>query len=170
MRAKQQGFTLVELMVSIAIAAVLAAMAAPSFSTFVSKGRADSASKQLFSDLNAARVEAIKRNRRVLVCPSPTTSTITTCASGNSWNNGWILCVDGDSDGTCDSITDATDPNYPNPFAVRSALSSAVTVTGTANPITFRPDGSGVVAVLTVVSGSTNKTVGVAPTGFVTQN
>jgi type IV fimbrial biogenesis protein FimT len=170
MQARQQGFTMVELMVSVSIAAILAVMAAPSFSSFISKGRADSASKQMFSDLNMARVESIKRNRRVLVCPSPNTSTITGCATGNSWANGWVMCVDGDNDGVCDSITATTDPNYPNPFAIRSPMSSGITMTGTANPITFKPDGSGVLASLSIVSGSTTKTVSVATAGFVTQN
>lgn len=170
MIAKQRGFTLVELLVAVAITAILAVMAAPSFSSFVSKGRADSASQQLFSDLNAARVEAIKRNRRVLVCPSPNTPTVNSCAAGNNWSNGWVLCVDADSDGTCDNITATSDPNFPNPFFIRSALNSTLSVTATANPITFRPDGSGVATVLSVIAGSTTKTVSVATTGFVTVN
>lgn len=170
MKKNQQGFTLVELMVTVSIVGILAFLAAPSFSSFVTKGRADSVTQQLFSDLNAARMESIKRNRRVLVCPSANTTTVTTCAAGSSWNNGWILCIDGNIDGVCDSITSLTDPNYPNPFTIRSALNSQIVVTGSVNPITFKPDGSAIAASLSVVAGSTTKTVSVATSGSISQN
>lgn len=172
MQAKQRGFSLIELLVTISIVAILAALVAPSFTNILAKQRVNSASSQLFSDLNLARIESIKRNRHVLACPSNTAGT--GCLTGtNTWTQGWLVCVDADSDGTCDSITNTTDPNYPNPFSKRSALTGNVSVTGTVNPIVFKPDGSSILATLTVASsttGTTSKTVTVATSGYVSNH
>lgn len=168
MTARQRGFTLIELLVTISIAAILAAVAAPSFTNIVAKQRVSSASSELFSALNLARMEAIKRNRHILVCPINTAGT--GCLTGNTWTQGWTVCVDGDSDGTCDTITNASDPNYPNPFNRHSALSGNVTVTGTVNPVVFKPDGSSVATSLTIATSTTgvsSKTVAVQTSGYV---
>jgi type IV fimbrial biogenesis protein FimT len=171
MHTSQKGFTLVELLITISIAAILAALAAPSFSTFVAKQRVSSSASEVFSALNLARMEAIKRNRHVLVCPINIAGT--DCLTGNNWTQGWLVCVDADSDGTCDTITNASDPNYPNPFAKHSALTGDSTVTGTVNPVVFKPDGSSAAVTLTVASGATGvtpKTVTVATSGYVSNH
>lgn len=168
MHASQKGFTLVELLITISVAAILAALAAPSFKGFVAKQGVSSASNEIFSALNLARMEAVKRNRHVLVCPS--NSAGTGCLTGNIWTQGWLVCVDADSNNTCDTITNTSDPNYPNPFNKHSPLSGDVTVTGTVNPVIFRPDGSSVAISLTVASSTTgvsSKTVAVATSGYV---
>jgi type IV fimbrial biogenesis protein FimT len=70
MQPKQQqtGLTMVELMIVVTITAILAGLAAPAFIELINNTRMTSTMSQLTSDLNRARSEAIKRNRRMLVC------------------------------------------------------------------------------------------------------
>ena len=65
---------MVELMIVVAIAAILATIAVPSFSDFINNTRLTSTMTQLTGDLNRARSEAIKRNSWVLVCARSTTT------------------------------------------------------------------------------------------------
>jgi type IV fimbrial biogenesis protein FimT len=137
--AHSKGFTLIELLVTIAIVAVLAAVAGPSLSGFVDSTRLSSAATLLLGDLNRARSEAIKRNQRVLVCVSNATGS--DCASSSTtWASGWLVCVDSDSNGSCDTGT-ATEPN---PFVLRAASSGGLVIsTATASSsVRFNPDGT----------------------------
>lgn len=84
-RSRAAGFTILELMTVVAVAAILAAVAAPSFSTFIDNQRLRNASFDLVSDLLLARSEALSRQRPVVVTP-------TTNASG--WSDGWTLNQD----------------------------------------------------------------------------
>lgn len=170
MQSKRQiGVTMVELMIVIAIAAILASIAAPSFSDFIDNTRLTSTMSQLTADLNRARSEAIKRNQRVLLCIR--NSTGTDCATtGTDWQNGWLVCYDTNSDNLCDA-TSSTDPN---PIAVHQALPSTLTLTGQ-NVIRFNPNGtqgSGGTATLTLDGtwpDAQAKTANIAVTGNISK-
>lgn len=97
----QRGFTLVELVVTVALVAVLANLALPDFSETLRQWRRDSATRALSSDLQLARTESIKSSRRITMCPS---TNGTSCSATNEWRNGWILFVD---DGVTDLAYDA---------------------------------------------------------------
>ena len=62
------GFTLVELMVTVAVAAILLAIATPSFTSIINSNRLASAANELVATLQSARMEAVRSNRRVNVC------------------------------------------------------------------------------------------------------
>jgi type IV fimbrial biogenesis protein FimT len=94
MRAR--GFTLVELMVTIGVAAIVIGLAVPSFVTTIRESQMTAASNDLVSTFQLARSEAIKRNLPVTVCrtsgfndPAPA------CGTGEGWHEGWIAFVDG---------------------------------------------------------------------------
>jgi type IV fimbrial biogenesis protein FimT len=82
------GFTLVELMVVIVIAATLMALGVPSYRYVTNSNRASSEVNGLLGDLQFARAEALKEGQTVTVCPS---TNGTTCAVTNVWNTGWIV-------------------------------------------------------------------------------
>jgi len=95
----ETGFTLIELIITVVVAAVLASIAIPSFNNFVREERITSLANEILTSLVYARTEAIKRNRRVTMCKSadpaaaqPTCDT----AANTTWNEGWIIFVDGE--------------------------------------------------------------------------
>lgn len=83
-----RGFTLIELMVAVAIVAILSAVAAPSFSDMMIRSAIRSASSDLGADINTARAEAIRVGGRVSVCPR-SAPTAMTC--GSDWRQGWLV-------------------------------------------------------------------------------
>jgi type IV fimbrial biogenesis protein FimT len=97
------GFTLVELMITVAIVGILAAIAAPSFQDMLNQTRASSLANELAASLNLARSEAIKRGTQVTVCKSGNiTAASPTCSTTASWQDGWLIFVDTGTSGTFD--------------------------------------------------------------------
>ncbi|MGY8565202.1 GspH/FimT family protein [Paracidovorax citrulli] len=84
-----RGMTLLELSVTLAIAALLCLLALPSFSDALGRWRADMLRMQLVSVFNSARSTAITRHAPVAVCPSDDG---TRC--GSDWSRGWLILLD----------------------------------------------------------------------------
>jgi type IV fimbrial biogenesis protein FimT len=82
------GFTLIELMIGIAIAAIILTLGIPSFSEVIRNNRIAVQSNELVSALHLARSEAIKRSATVRVCSSTDGAT---CANNASWATGWVV-------------------------------------------------------------------------------
>jgi type IV fimbrial biogenesis protein FimT len=80
---QSRGFTLFELMVVVAVIAILSAIAAPSFTTFIATQRLRNASFDLVSDLLLARSAALNQQADVVITPST--------ISGGEWSNGWTI-------------------------------------------------------------------------------
>ncbi|MDB5762387.1 MAG: methylation [Herminiimonas sp.] len=85
-----RGFTLIELMVVIAVTAILLATAAPSFNDIVLGNKLGSYANNLVASASLARSEAIKRNTAVTLCVS---SDGTSCTTTGGWEQGWIVLV-----------------------------------------------------------------------------
>src|SRR5262245_9708139 len=93
------GMSIIELMLTIAIVAVLAAIATPSFTTVIQNSRVRSQSSDLMSNLAIARAEAAKRGVRVTLCTSTTWQNASpSCTAGalgaNDWASGYIVFAD----------------------------------------------------------------------------
>jgi type IV fimbrial biogenesis protein FimT len=119
------GFTLIELIVTMAIAGILTAMAVPAFNSFVLNDRDIAQANSLVASFNYARSEAIKRDLQggIMVCPSVNA---TTCGGAN-WAGGWIVV---------DTLGDPPLQTVP-----ALAGSNTLTVTGSATGITFQSSG-----------------------------
>lgn len=87
----QIGFTLVELMIALVMAAVLLGVGVPAMTDFMRSNRMISITNDLVTALQFARSEAVKRNNPVTVCIS---SNGTACTGGANWENGWIVFND----------------------------------------------------------------------------
>ena len=132
----QRGVTLIELMIAVAIAAILLALAAPSFQQALGKNRLSSAASELTGAVQLARAEAIRNNRRVTLCRSADGST---CSSSSSTWPGWILFVDTDGDGVRGSIEPVVKSGtFDSPLRALSSPS----LTSAGERITFRGDGT----------------------------
>jgi type IV fimbrial biogenesis protein FimT len=89
---RQAGFGLVELIITIVIVAVLAALALPSYQNTIKNNRTVTEANDLLTALDTARTEAVTRSRFVSVCPSNPTAT--GCSADASWGTGWIVFAD----------------------------------------------------------------------------
>lgn len=87
-RAGGGGFTLVELMIAIALLSILAAIALPAFDSFTLNNRLRAYANDFAAAARLARSEALKRNAPVRLCMSADGAT---CTSSGSWEQGWLV-------------------------------------------------------------------------------
>ena len=98
----QFGFTLIELIVTVSVAAILVTVAAPSMVNMVKGNRMSTSINDFISDAMVARSAAVKRNLRVVICKSLdpfAANPICDLIATNLWTNGWIVFVDNDNSG-----------------------------------------------------------------------
>ena len=98
------GLTAVELLVTIAIVAILATLGAPSFIGIMERWRVRQAAEDLTSTIYFARSEAIKRGGNVVITKLPNgTNRCTTATGADNWDCGWFVCEDTNGNDACDS-------------------------------------------------------------------
>ena len=84
----QRGFTLLELVITMAVFAILLAIAVPSFRYITTSNRMSGEINDLLGAMQFARAEAIKEGQNVTICVSTDNAT---CTGGAAWNAGWII-------------------------------------------------------------------------------
>jgi type IV fimbrial biogenesis protein FimT len=120
------GFTLVELVVTVAVASVLLAVAVPSFNQMIISSRLTAQSNDMLAAINLARSEAIKRNASVTLCRANANST--TCAPGSGiWQN-WIVRTNAGA-----VLREGTVTTFNGTLVTRSTLTN--------DQVAFGPDG-----------------------------
>lgn len=123
---QRAGFTLVELMVTVAVLAILAMIATPAMQDLIDANRLAGASSDLQASLQLARSEAVRRNSRVTICPS---SNGVACSAAASWSRFIVHGLDKTAAPPVDDV-------------IRdSTLAGGVSVSGPAAGIAFKPSG-----------------------------
>lgn len=131
---RNQGFTLIELVVTVSVLAIIVAMAVPSFTSMINSNRLATNANELVAAVQLAKMESLRRGMRVGVCES---SNGTTCTDGDNWVQ-WITIADIDRDGDFDAADEVLRVGSARvPVQVR--VSSGIGDNG--NRIEFRPDG-----------------------------
>jgi type IV fimbrial biogenesis protein FimT len=129
-RLQERGFTLIELMVTLTIAAVLALVVAPGLTAYKRNAELTSTINTLLSAINAARSEAMKRGMKAMVVP----------VDHSHWSSGWIIFVDKDRDGAYNEEKDIT-------VLTQGPIESYFSISGTGSAAGSAPyilyDGSG---------------------------
>jgi type IV fimbrial biogenesis protein FimT len=128
----QAGFSLVELLIVLMIASLVAAIGGPVMSDTVKRNRVRAQADRIMTTLNLTRSEAVKRNVPVSICRS---SNGTSC-TGN-WTDGWIVFTNSDGDNIVDAGVDQV-------IRVYEGLNTGYTLSGSlnANSLTYFSDGS----------------------------
>lgn len=158
----QRGFTLTELMMTLAVLAVLVGIGVPSFREVALSSRLSSYANDFVASANLARGEAIKRNSRVGMCAS---SDGATCASSGGWEQGWVVFHDADNDDVLDTGETLLERREPlaDGFSMRA--------TGNVRYLRFEPTGiDATAATLTICKktpavGSQERVVALTLTG-----
>lgn len=122
---KQTGFTLIELIITVTILGIMAAIAVPNYSSFINRNQQSSAYNNLVGMISLARLEAVKRSQVVTLCIS---SNQTTCdaTTAEDWNAGWIVFSDLNGDGLVTTTSDTATSDTL--FKVESAGAPGLTI------------------------------------------
>jgi len=126
-RSSNQGVTLIELLVTLSLIAIVLSLAAPSFRELMLNNQRASHINAMMASLNLARAEAAKRGAEAVVCITDGASPPDCDTGATQWEDGWLVVVDRDKDGT---VTRADGDLI---LEAHEALQRGVTFRGNAN-------------------------------------
>jgi len=137
---KQNGFTLYELMIALAIFGILAGFGVPGYLNYVRNAELNNATATIFADIYLARSEAIKTKTPVTVCRTADVNAASpSCDNSDSiWTGGWLVFVDSANNGIYESADDRL-------LKVGSPPSTHIQIKANSNAaafISFNSDGS----------------------------
>ena len=130
----RNGFTIIELMVTVALLAVMLAVGIPGFANLFQVNNIAEISNRFVSSMMLARSEAISENTTVIMCQ--VNGAGTACDNDGQWEDGWTVWIDLDGDNVIDNNEHIARENpLPANYTLRSVNNSF------ANSITFSPTG-----------------------------
>lgn len=127
---RARGFSLVQLMVTIAIVGVLTGIAIPSYRSITTSNRIANEINGLLGDLQYARFAAIKEGQTVTICSS---TSGTACSTSTNWATGWIVFNDANGNGTLDSGEEV--------IRKQQTFAGSDTLVGSITGVTFNREG-----------------------------
>ena len=131
-RPRAHGFTLPELLITLAVLAIATAVGLPLMKDFVDDSAVSAQAEQLLASVNYTRSEAVKRNGRVSMCRSADGKTCSALADGvvnGDWHAGWLVFVDGGTVGVKDGDDEV--------LRVQSGVPGKAQLTGTGDVANF---------------------------------
>jgi type IV fimbrial biogenesis protein FimT len=131
MKRKTTGFTLIELMVTIAVAVILLSIGIPGFQEMLTTNRTATVSNEFVTSMSIARSEAIKRHTNVVVTATNGSDT------NNEWGPGWKVWADLNSNGS----QDGNDPD----IKTVTAITGSIALDSAGGSTSFTYSGSGLV-------------------------
>lgn len=130
MHKSNSGLTLIELMLGLAVAAVVFSVALPSMHALQQRHRITATANALVAHINLARLHAVTRREIAVICPSLDRAT---CTGDNRWEDGWIVFRDPDRDGA---------PNQPDDvLRVGNGMAQLLIDSAGRTRIRYRPSG-----------------------------
>ena len=104
---KQKAFTLIELVITLVIIGIVLGLAMPNFTKLITNNSSLALGGDLVAAINFARQEAVKRGKRVSLCPSTDGAT---CLTSADWAKGWMVFED---QAASDGVDPVIDLNIP---------------------------------------------------------
>lgn len=160
--ASSKGFSLLELMITLSITAILMSVGVPAYQSVMTQSRLTAQANELVTSLHYARSEAVKRGVRVTICPSNGGANCTI----NAWENGWLVFSDSDGSG---SINGADEVLRVFPALPGSTLGDGGSFS---NGLSYRSNGRGekiggalVIGTFTLCSNNQGRTITLNITG-----
>ncbi len=133
-KAPDRGFSLVELMVTIAVLAIVLAIAIPSFTGLINGNKLGSQANDLMATIQLARMDAVRFNRRSILCRS---SDGATCNGANGAWTSWISYIDTNGDG----VPSASEIQRTGSANTTVTVLPSPAISGNGNRIVFHADG-----------------------------
>lgn len=152
---KIRGFTVVELMMTIAILAILLSIGIPSFSSIVGNSNMSANSSDLLTAFNYARTEAIKRGASVALGKN----------DGSTWSGGLVVWVDENGDGSLGNTEEVL--RYWDAFSTDSSLVSSNSVTSFIFRATGEVNNADTLTLCDSRTGETGRTISVLLSGAI---
>lgn len=125
----EQGFTIIELMITLAIAAIIISFAAPSFKEAIDNNRVSSRVNDFIASLALAKSEAVKRNASAQIVPT---------AGGSDWSDGYKIGIDLNGNNLFDDVVDGV---AEKTLKIIDAPKSGTTVNSTMTKIEYNSFG-----------------------------
>ena len=124
----EKGFTLIEFLMAVLIAAIFVSFVVPSYYRLIQNNKTITVANKLSSTFSMARAEAIKRGQLVAVCSSANASN-SSCGSEGNWNQGWMVFLDIDNNSNINTNSDL--------LYINQSVADGVTITANVANVSY---------------------------------